>query len=1282
MQQGFFDVTPAELAQLGPAPAVDVLREMVWAEVSSIGIPISDTDVPFDVHSADGGIDAIVKAVPTSAGNGLIFAPRTAYQVKTGDFALSATAPAQIEKLLIRPVAIEARIKAKQQPSGKSYKLEDLSPRIRDCLDNDGTFVTLLFGNDGIDTEEDATVKAIGGFLADIEPRYSNAKIKVWRQRQICGLLRKFPAVSLRLKNLAGIQLISHSQWAERQEVSRPFMAAPQQEKAIKELRAAIRDDSQGSIHVRLTGEPGIGKTRLIFETLRADDLRPLVCYADRATKAADPQVLGALDAARGARIILVVDECSPEQRTYLAKIFGSRGPDLKIISIYQEQEESDRASDYRLFEVPFLPDHEIEQILISYGNDPATAKNWSPYCEGSPRVAHVIGFNLITYPDDPLRPDGTSQIWLRYIAAGSDPKSDEYLDRHLVLCCLALFKRFGWGPPVRTLAYEIYDQVVVKLDTGMSRAKFGSIIDEMCGRKVLQGDNFLYITPKALHIKLWIDWWRQYGAATDVNTLVAALSSDMRQWFVEMIEYADAAPVAKQVVAQFLGPSGPYADAKWLNSNDGSRFFFSLALADPHGALRLLERTVGRMDRETLLGFGPGRRNVIGALENLALYGDLFRPSANLLLALAEAENETWSNNATGVFSGLFSLGYGDTAPTSLAPEHRLSVLTSALTANERRAELALKGFDQALSIRSITRFGGDPPFRLKKRVERWLPKTYGEWFDAYRLYLRTLQNELKNLPGPLRERAIDIILSHARELMAVENLSGDALDTIVELSQLPQTDKRKIIAALEAVLKYEKGTLSPDAVSRLVSLRDEMVGTSFHSRLQRYAGMDLLEDQFDQEGREIDRTENIIRDLAEEALATPGLLRDELGWLVTHEAKNGYRFGHALSQLDASLQMWPEIREAYLAAGGNAHDYFVGGYLRAVFERAPQTWETIIEELADGSRMHSANLPGLVWRSGMSDKIAMLVLRLVQAEIVSPQSLGIFGAARATEGLSDATFAKLLEGLMSLGSFSASATALHLASMSLFGGRSLTREQLEKLLTQPALFESDDRRSDVMLSHYWLQLSRSLVKLDRDAEKVVLRALIGSMANSGPITAGLGPEGERFLDDLVSKHPSETWRIASEYIKPPMDIRGFVITRWLRGDKGFDGRDPGPMRHIPRSEIWSWIQADTETRSAYVASMAPKDFTADSWQGSLIREVLCEFGDSDRVQNAALSNFFTGGWVGPASTHYATEKQALTQLRSKETNPSALRFLSAAIGATDEGLQRAKIEEEARGF
>jgi hypothetical protein len=129
-------------------------------------------------------------------------------------------------------------------------------------------------------TQKRTRPRTIRAFLGEIDPKYKDAKVKVWRQSRICGLLRRFPAVSLQIKNLADFQLLSHDQWSGRWEMRQDFIAAPDQQKVIESLRAAIRDDSQGMIHVRLIGEPGIGKTRLILETLRADDVRPLALYA------------------------------------------------------------------------------------------------------------------------------------------------------------------------------------------------------------------------------------------------------------------------------------------------------------------------------------------------------------------------------------------------------------------------------------------------------------------------------------------------------------------------------------------------------------------------------------------------------------------------------------------------------------------------------------------------------------------------------------------------------------------------------------------------------------------------------------------------------------------------------------------------------------------------------------------------------------------------------------------------------------------------------------------
>ena len=128
----------------------------------------------------------------------------------------------------------------------------------------------MLFGSDGIDTEENEKEEEIKNFISKIDPKYRHAEIRVWRQSRICGLLRRFPAVSLKVKNLATFQLLTHDQWANRLEMRQEFIVAPDQRQVVNAVRAVLRDDSQGSIHIRVIGEPGIGKTRLILEALRA----------------------------------------------------------------------------------------------------------------------------------------------------------------------------------------------------------------------------------------------------------------------------------------------------------------------------------------------------------------------------------------------------------------------------------------------------------------------------------------------------------------------------------------------------------------------------------------------------------------------------------------------------------------------------------------------------------------------------------------------------------------------------------------------------------------------------------------------------------------------------------------------------------------------------------------------------------------------------------------------------------------------------------------------------
>jgi len=136
---------------------------------------------------------------------------------------------------------------------------------------------------------------------------------------------------------------------------------------------------------------------------------------------------------------------------------------------------------------------------------------------------------------------------------------------------------------------------------------------------------------------------------------------------------------------------------------------FLALTKADPQAALQCLARTVGTLDTDALREFTDGRREVVYALEMIAIWDDLFADAARLLLRLAEAENETYANNASGVFAGLFSPGYGEVAPTEASPQKRLLVLEEALTSDsEAQRLLALRACDAALETDHFSRIAG----------------------------------------------------------------------------------------------------------------------------------------------------------------------------------------------------------------------------------------------------------------------------------------------------------------------------------------------------------------------------------------------------------------------------------------------------------------------------------------------------------------------------------------------------------------------------------------------
>ena len=143
---------------------------------------------------------------------------------------------------------------------------------------------------------------------------------------------------------------------------------------------------------------------------------------------------------------------------------------------------------------------------------------------------------------------------------------------------------------------------------------------------------------------------------------------------------------------------------------------------------MECLKRTVGKQTKDELLAFTTGRREVVWALERIAIWRELFAGASRILLALGEAENENVSNNASDVFAGLLTLAYGKVAPTEAPPQERLPILKEALESpSKEKRMLGLKGCDEALGTPPFSRLVGAEYQGLRKEPDLWTPPEGG---------------------------------------------------------------------------------------------------------------------------------------------------------------------------------------------------------------------------------------------------------------------------------------------------------------------------------------------------------------------------------------------------------------------------------------------------------------------------------------------------------------------------------------------------------------------------
>ena len=1233
-----------------PQRSVDLVRDLLWAESGRQGLNPLNISVSEKIYAKDGGVDGTTINMEP-AKEGLLFKGVTYYQIKSGE----AFNPNKEECLRT-----------------ELLKNDSLKTGLRALARSKGTYVLVWFGGSFKGNQELICTDQIKNIFS--EKGVDEVSVFILDRCKLAQCCSQHPVIQSTYFNDLSQWFLTLEAWKDRFPTKKPKPSnaqektTPELNNEAKLLRKSSLKFPYESVQILCKEMNRQDYASTVYEALKIDGCRQKVICIDGDDLRVPLSTT--LETRSDLNQIVVVDNCKKEHHQRILDTLGQRSTRLGmvILSVDSNPISDDR---FRLIGDPQPVTSSLLGGQIS--NDPTDQVKSVQVIPSS----KVPGQKLLRL---------TRKVNETYQLIAEEEGYYVLNAARRFLRFLALFSKVGSETNVtpefsflaKTLGYSQPEE----------RLELAEIVNTLRKHKLIDGENYLTVADQKHRLFLIQEWWTIYSPLVDFRSLLSeihSLSENMAQRLLDSLPYITATSSGKRLVKTMLGEPGIFSTGHLLREEFGSQLFGKLAEADPEAALSCLQRTIGTWSKEELLSFTTGRREVIWALEKIVIWRKLFTDGAYLLLALAEAENEDWGNNASGVFAGLFTPGHGSVAPTEASPQERFPVLREALEAESKeRRQLALRACDTALETMHFVRMVGAENQGLQKEPQLWTPKTYGELFSAYREVWELLESKLDNLTPDEKTQAVDILLHRIRELIRFHNLADMVFKTTSNLTTKTYVDKKQVLSEIINLLYFDKEDMPPKIRTQWETLRDKLIGNDFHSLMERYVGMALLQDQYDETGVQPEETKQQIKKLAKDALMNKELIEPELSWLVTEEAKNGYAFGYELGTQDEKFILLNPILEAQKEVRMRVSLFFLGGYFKALHEDSPILWDEQIDTLSK-NKLTAKWIPELTWRTGVTDKSASRLLNLAKKGIVEVNSLYIFGYGGVIHNLSEQIFTRWINFLIDSKEVQGALIALnlyHLYYIVRDSDKTMPRELTMKVLLNPLLLQPIPRdMRDQMAEHNWTEIGNEYVKLYPENSLKIGKKVLQYFNEDETIFDGLYSRTQEVLNNVTKLYPEEIWKEAAKYLGPPIDTRAYQMKTWLRGGKFFSEKK-GALPIIPPERVWDWVEKDIDNRAWYLATFVPKALFRNKKHMCWSRQVLVRYGDREDVRRNLMSNFSSEGWTGPMSSHYKQKKEELLRFVEKETNKNVKQWVKEYVESLDNQIDRARIEEERDGF
>jgi hypothetical protein len=1151
-----------------------------------------------------------------------------------------------------------------------------LFPEVARLIERRGRYVVVCTGHDLTPQQRNEACEQIVSVLDSVGVKDYRNLVDVLGASQLSNFAERYPGIAAQLTYDSIQEAWVIDEWDRDAHMVSSFKPAPAQTELIDLIRAGIEGDAK---HIRVLGEPGLGKTRMVLEALKAPHIAPSVLYLRHGSKFGQSSLFRQLLRAGWTKpLVLVLDDLSESEMSDVWRNLKHRCSAMKLITLDHGNDESHDDEILRL-QVPRLPDETIRSILADQVGESQGLDRWVTICEGSPRVAHAVAENLHANPTDLLRPPATVPLWSRFLHGYGRQEDATSRQVDCVAHHLALFSRFGFEDPVSDEATYIA-QLIHKVDPTIGWARFQEIVQSLRARRVLQGSRTLFFVPKALHIFLWKQFWTRYGRGFDFVATFESMPPSLHAWFLNKFRFAGGKDTAF-VVDEILKPDGVFSSRDMLTSSTGSRFLSTLAEANPAAVLRLLESTIGNWPEADLAEFKSDRQNIVWTLEKIAVWQQLTVRALCLLCRLAVNENANFSNNSTGTLVSLFRIG-PEAAATEASPEQRLPALLALLRGStDAERLLGLKILDSTLDTRGMGFRTVGPEYQgLQERAKLWVPSTYGEWWQAHHLYFQTLINETSTWPTALRPQVCSALLKAVEHQIRTPPCTELALQVLEKLA----SDSAMIPSQLNKFFwhwtEYFEDEQHREIGIRIKRLARRYSRKDLASRFQRYVlDVDWLEweeEYRDRRDRPASHAKALVAALARRVAANPDRL-SEISHLLTPLSHGPAlcNFGEQLAANDVERVLFPLLTDIARRSGNVT---CLHGYLTSIKAQSSEQFELWLLEMLNSS--DTAILGSeMTLRSAYNENAFNRCLDGLEKKWIEPT---LFGALQFGKVL-DSVPTEKAERLFRLIRQRETPEALQLL-IGLMSSMSSERP----MPCGPDFVFDVARHAIPLLRHpgqsfgfHWKRVCSRLVKSNAEFAAPLLDAILTTMEEVYQLS--YDHDIEVLSNELVSIDAKGAWQATAKHFEAALPKWRIDVCEWLKGGIRPLGRGVprGPIADFSESSILGWIESDPDGRAALIAHAALPTLD-DEGGGTLTRQLLTRYGHIDGVRSGISASFHSGPWVGPPSQHLKHKRDILRRWLAAGFDFQVVQWIETEIERLDREIQREEINEERDRF